>query len=178
MLDRVMGVLRLDVNTFEEIEHDPAALTEAAIVVAVVALLSALGRGLGADNFITAFISTLVWAFIGWFVWAAITYFVGTSLFQGQADMGEMLRVLGYAQAPSALGFLSFIPCVGAIIALVAWIWALAAAFVAVRQGLDIDNVKTAVTVIVGWLVVFVGSLLIGLFVGGVSLGLSALTGG
>lgn len=178
MLDRIVGVLRLDVDTFEEIEHDPAALTEAAIVVVVVALLSGVGSGIGASNFITGFISTLIWAFIGWFVWAGLTYVIGTSFFDAQADLGEMLRVLGYAQAPSALGLLTFIPCVGAIIALVAWIWALAAAFIAVRQGLDIDNVKTAVTVIIGWLVVFVGSLLIGLFVGGVSLGLSALTGG
>lgn len=177
MLDRIMGVLRLNVLTFEEIEHDQSATAEAAIIVVVVALLSGIGGAIEAPNFITAFLATLVWAFVGWFVWAAVTYFVGTSLFGGQADMGEMLRVLGYAQAPQALRVLTFIPCIGFLIAIIVWIWSLAAAFIAVRQGLDVDNVKALLTVLIGWLVVFVGSLLIGLFFGGVSLGLGTLTG-
>lgn len=177
LVDRVMGVLRLDADTFEEIEHDPNALSEAAIVVTVVALLSAIGQGIGASNFIPAFLSSLVWAYIGWFIWAVVTYFVGTSLFQGKADIPEMLRVLGYAQAPRVVGILSFIPCVGFLIAILAWVWALVAAFIAVRQGLDVDNVQAAITVLVGWFVIFVGSLLIGVLLGGVSLGLGALTG-
>ena len=178
MLDRIMGVLRLDVNTYEEIEHDPDALTEAAIVVAVVALLSGLGLAFAADNFIVGFLTTVLWAFIGWFIWAAVTYWVGTSLFEGQADLGEMLRVIGYAQAPGILRVLTFIPCLGWIIGIVAWIWSLATAFIAIRQGLDVDNTKALLTVLIGWFVVFLGSLIIGFFFGGIELGLSALTGG
>jgi hypothetical protein len=177
MIDRIMGVLRLDVATFEAIEADKSAITEAAIIVAVVALLSAIGQSIGAANFVTSFLATVVWAFVGWFLWAGVTYFVGTALFGGQADLGEMLRVLGYAQAPRILSVLTFIPCLGAIIGVIVWIWALLAAFIAVRQGLDIDNVKALLTVIVGWLVVFLGSALIGLLLGGVNLGLNALTG-
>lgn len=177
MLDRIMGVLRLNVATFEEIEHDQSAISEAAIIVAVVALLSGIGQALAADTFITSFLATLVWAFVGWFLWAAVTYFVGTSLFGGQADMGEMLRVLGYAQAPQILRVLTFIPCIGFIIGIIVWLWSLAAAFIAVRQGLDVDNVKALLTVLIGWIVVVAGSILIGLFFGGVSLGLGTLTG-
>jgi hypothetical protein len=178
MIDRIIGVLRLDVNTYETIEHDPEALTEAAIIVAVVALLSGLGSAIGADNFIVGFLSTMLWAFIGWFIWAGVTYWVGTSLFEGEADLNEMLRVLGYAQAPGILRVLTFIPCVGWIIGLVAWIWSLVTAFIAVRQGLDVDNSKALLTVLVGWFVVFIGSLVIGIFFGGIALGLGALTGG
>lgn len=178
MIDRIIGVLKLDVSTYEAIEHDKDALTEAVIIVAVVALLSGLGSAFGADNFIVGFLSTLLWAFIGWFIWAAVTYWVGTAIFDGKADLGEMLRVLGYAQAPGILRVFSFIPCFGWIIGLVAWVWSLVTAFIAVRQGLDVDNTKALLTVLVGWFVVFLGSLLIGFFVGGLSLGFGLLTGG
>jgi hypothetical protein len=70
---------------------------------------------------------------------------------------------LGFAQVPQVLGI---IPCVGIIGA----IWALVTGFIAVRQGLDLDNTKAAITVVIGWLIVFVGSLLIG--------GATALVGG
>ena len=116
MIDRIMGVLKLDVNTFEEIEADQNALTEAAVVVAAVAVLAGLGGSIGSDRFLVTLIVSIIWAFVGWFIWAGVTYWVGTSFFDGQADMGEMLRVLGYAQAPRVLGILGFIPCVGLLI--------------------------------------------------------------
>lgn len=172
LMERVIGVLKLDVNTFEEIEADQTATTEAAIVVAVVAVLSALGASFGSDNFIMTFVLGVVWAFVGWFIWAGVTFWVGTTIFAGKSDMGEMLRVLGYAQAPRVLGVLSFIYCVGWLISLVAGIWALAAAFIAVRQGLDIDNTKALLTVVIGWVIVMIGTFLISLVVGGVSLGI------
>lgn len=160
MFDRVMGVFKLDANTFEAIEHDSAATSQAAIIVALVALLSGVGSGLGAaisgSNFLMPFISQLVWAFISWLLWALVTYFVGTSFFGGKASVEEMLRVIGYAQAPSLL---AIIPCVGWIIGL---IWALAAGFVAVRQGLDLDNTKAFFTVAIGFVLVVIGYIILG----------------
>ena len=155
MFNRIMGVFKLDVNTFEEVEHDETATSQAALVVALVALLGGLGSGLGASysggNFWTSFISTLIWAFVGWFLWAGVSYLVGTSLFGGQATLGEMLRVLGFAQAPQLLGI---IPCLGG---LVGAIWALIAGFIAIRQGLDLDNTKAFLTALVGFVVLMIG---------------------
>ena len=166
MLERVIGVFKLDVNVFEEIEHDQGATGQAAIVVAIAALLAALGSGIGSSfsdgNFFLSFISTLIWTFIGWVVWSAVTYFVGTSLFDGVADMGEMLRVIGFAYAPQMLGI---IPCIGG---LVGAIWSLIAGFVAVRQGLDLDNTKAFLTIVIGFVVYLVGVFIIALFIGGV----------
>ena len=166
MLERVIGVFKLDVNVFEEIEHDQGATGQAAIVVAIAALLAALGSGIGSSfsdgNFFLSFISTLIWTFIGWVVWSAVTYFVGTSLFGGVADMGEMLRVIGFAYAPQIL---SIIPCIGG---LVGAIWSLIAGFVAVRQGLDLDNTKAFLTIVIGFVVYIVGAVIVGLFIGGV----------
>jgi len=173
MFNRIIGVFKLDVNTFEEIEHDESATVQAAIVVAIVAVLTGVGSGLSAQfsdrSFIAAFFVSLVWAFIGWFLWSAVSYFIGTSLFGGKATLGEMLRVIGYAQAPQ---FLSIIPCIGPI---VGGIWALIAGFIAIRQGLDLDNTKAFLTALIGFGVLIVGYIIIALLLAPIG---AMLTGG
>lgn len=105
--------------------------------------------------------AALVSAFVGWLIWSALTYWIGTSLFDGTADLGEMLRVIGFAYAPQAL---AIIPCLGA---LVGGLWSLVAGFVAVRQGLDLDNTKTFITIIVGFLAYVAFSAVLSFLVGG-----------
>jgi len=166
-LERVIGVFKLDVETFEEIEHDPGATIQAVIVVAVVAFIGAIGSSIGAaigdGSVVGSFFSSLVWAFIGWFLWSAVTYFVGTSLFNGQATIDEMLRVIGFAYAPQILGI---IPCFGAV---VGWIWSLIAGFIAVRQGLDLDDTNACLTIIVGFIVYMIGFAILGMLGVGIS---------
>ncbi|MGB1253292.1 MAG: YIP1 family protein [Candidatus Promineifilaceae bacterium] len=187
MIERILGVIKLDVNTYEEIEHDAKnGLQQAAMIVAVVALISAIGAavsarfagealdslsqlegfgdipipGLGAaGNPIIAFIQTLVNSFVTWIVWSYVTYFVGTTLFDGDATPDEMLRVLGFARAPAIL---SFIPCLGFF----AVIWSLVCGFIAVRQGLDLDNGKSALSIIISWVAVVIVSIIINLIFG------------
>lgn len=179
LIQRIMGVLRLDVATYEEIEADESATSQAAIVVAIVAVIGglvggAITAGLG-GSFLGSFLSTLISAFLGWIVWSFVTYFVGTSLFGGKSDMGQMLRVLGFAQAP---GILAVIPVCGAF---VGWIWTLVCTFIAVRQGLDLDNTKAALTAIIAFIAVFVVSFIVASILAAVGLtvgvGLEALTG-
>ncbi|MCB8976075.1 MAG: YIP1 family protein [Ardenticatenaceae bacterium] len=179
MLDRIIGVLKLDVNTFEAIEADESATSQAAIVVAVVAIVGGLiGGGISAamgGSFLGSFLRQLLGAFIGWFIWAGVTYFVGTSMFGGKSTMGEMLRVLGFAQAPGILGI---IPVCGSF---VGWVWTLACTFIAIRQGLDLDNSKAAMTAVVALIAVIIASLIIGAILAAVGLaagaGMSALQG-
>jgi hypothetical protein len=166
MFQRIIGIFKLDVKTFEEIEHDSNATSQAAIIVAIVALLSAFGAGIGATiqktGFFGSFFGTLIWVFVGWVLWSAVTWFIGTKLFGGQATLDEMLRVIGFAHAPQ---FLAIIPCIGAIIG---GIWSLIAGFIAVRQGLDLDNLKTLITILVGFIIVVLGYVLISTVMGGV----------
>ena len=164
-MDRIIGVFKLDVATFEAIEADESATSQAAIVVLVIAIISGLGSALGASfmqaSFLGSFASSFFATIIGWLVWSAVTYFVGTSFFGGKADMGQMLRVLGFAYAPQIL---SIIPCIGWLIGA---IWSLIAAFVAVRQGLDLDNTKAFLTIIVGFVIIILISAVFGLIFGG-----------
>jgi hypothetical protein len=172
LIQRVMGVLKLDAATYEEIEADESATSQAAIVVAVVAIISGILGGAFAaaagGSFFGTLISNIVIAFVSWFIWAGATYIVGTSVFGGKSTMGEMLRVLGFAQAP---GILAFIPICGSIIGL---IWTLACSFIAIRQGLDLDNKNAVITAAVAFvLVMFISITISGILIG---LGLGAST--
>ncbi len=148
MLARIVGVFKLDVNVFEEIEHNTSLTLTAAIIVALVALINGVGnvfwRLIFGGNLLGGFFGPVLYTFLGWILWSALTWFVGTRFFKGQADLTEMMRVIGFAFLPL---FLSIIPCVGSVIG---GIWALIAGFIAVRQGLDLDNTKTFLTIVVG----------------------------
>jgi len=98
---------------------------------------------------------------VSWFIWSLLTYVIGTSVFKGQANLPEMMRTIGFAYAPMML---SIFPCIGA---LAGGIWTLAAGFIAVRQGLDLDDTKTAITVAVGFLVYILGRVLFNFLVTG-----------
>ena len=165
LMDRVIGVFRLDPNTFETVEHDPAATSQAVLVVAIVAILAGFGSAFGAlfteSNFFTSFIGALGWTFIGWFLWAIVSLFVGTALFGGKADLNEMLRVIGFAYAPQML---AIIPCIGGLIGA---IWSLIAGFIAIRQGLDLDNVRALLTVVVGFGVYVIGYVVLAIVLSG-----------
>jgi len=68
---------------------------------------------------------------------AFLTYFIGTKLMpepQTQADLGQLLRTIGFASAPGILGILGAIPLIGLLISLAIFVWMLIAMVVAVRQ--------------------------------------------
>lgn len=154
MIDRIVRAIRLDWTVFGEIAKDRDALKEAAIIVAIVTFLSAVGTGLAAGSLSTFVGAWLAGILVGWIGWAIVTYFVGTAVFKGETDIPEMLRVLGYASAPNLLGLLSFIPCVGWVFPLIGGLLALVAGIIAVREAMDFDTSNAIVTVIIGWIIV------------------------
>src|ERR687884_1201090 len=97
IVDRMKGAALLDIATYEEVEADTTATGQAAVVVAIVAVASAIGalRGGGAS-----IIGGLIAAFVGWLVWSRVTYLLGTKVFGGTATWGELLRTIGFAQSP------------------------------------------------------------------------------
>jgi hypothetical protein len=154
MIDRIVRAIRLDWTVFGEIARDRNALKESAIIVAIVTFLSAIGTGIAARSlgaFLGAWIAGIL---VGWIGWAIITFLVGTLLFKGETNVSEMLRVLGYANAPNLLGLLSFIPCIGWLFPLVGGLLALVAGVLAIREAMDFDTGSAIVTVIIGWLIV------------------------
>lgn len=156
--ERMIGAATLNVATYEEVEHDRTATGQAAGVVLLVAIAGAIGSS-GAGLWAT--IGAVVSAFVGWYVWSAITLFVGTGLFRGTADMGEMLRTIGFAQAPGVLNVLGIVPFFGGWVRFAVWLWMLVCAVVAIRQALDFATGKALGTALIGFVVyVIIGSLL------------------
>ena len=88
-----MGVLQLDDATYESIEHDTNATTQAAIVVAV----AESGRRYRCDpRQRWGLIASPIGALIGWAVASFFIYFVGTQMIPfgpTEADLGQVLRL-------------------------------------------------------------------------------------
>ena len=159
MLQDAWRAAKLDVDFYNQIEADETYTSKAAVLVVIVSILSAVGTAIslpGDQGFFSIFIFSAIGGLIGWFVWAALTNWIGTSFFGATSDTGEMLRVLGYAQAPLALGVIPFLGWIGGI-------WALVAGVVAAREGLDVSTGKAIATLLVGWLVMMALRFLVGL---------------
>jgi hypothetical protein len=146
---------KLDVHLYEEVEADQTAMPQAVATVAISSLAAGIGSlgALGLSGLLVGVIAALV----GWFIWAFLTYFIGTKLLPEpgtKADLGELMRTMGFSSAPGVLRVLGFVPVVGVIIVLGASIWMLVAMIIAVRQALDYRSTWRSVGVcLIGWIV-------------------------
>jgi len=128
--ERMLGASRLDEATYEEVEADTGATGQALGVVVLTGLAAGIGLGAGLSGLVVGTLATV----LGWYVWAFITYFVGTRWFpepQTHADWGQVLRTVGFANAPAVLRVLGIIPGLRTIVFAVTGIWVLVAVVVA-----------------------------------------------
>ena len=102
---------------------------------------------------IPAFLSAFFGTYVSWLLWALVTWLIGEYIFKGDTGFAELARITGYAKAPQILSGLGFIPGIGWIARLVGWVWMLFATFFGVKQGLELSNGKTLLTVILSSLV-------------------------
>ena len=147
--ERMVGAARLDAATYEEVEADLTATGQAAAVVAIAAVAQAIGSvGAGSGSMIGGLIAGI----IGWLAWSGITYLVGDKLLGGTATWGELLRCLGFAQAPGVFFILAAVPLLGGLVRAAVSIWILIAGIIAIRQALDFGTGKALITAVIGWL--------------------------
>ena len=156
LIDRMIRASKLDINLYEEVEADKSSMGQAITVVVISSVASGIGTIgiLGIQGLIVGTISAL----IGWLVWAYLTYLIGTKLLpepQTKADVGELLRTIGFSSAPGVLRIFGFIPLIGVIISFVASIWMLVAMIIAVRQALDYKSTWRAIGVCVIGFVIY-----------------------
>jgi hypothetical protein len=162
LIDRMVGAARLNVNTYEEVERDTNATTQALAVV----VLASIAVGIGAireDGF-SGLIGGIISGIIGWVVFAVVVYFVGTRLLAApgtQADTGQLLRTLGFSNSPRILSVVGFIPVLGPIVAGIASIWALVASIVAIRQALEMSTGRAIATAVVAFIALIIVTLII-----------------
>lgn len=161
--NRIGRAIKLDASLYEEVEHDDSALAESMLVVALSSIAAAIGftgTYLGIEGLFWGVLT----AFAAWFFWAATIYLVGGVILatpETRTDMGELLRVLGFASAPGMLRILGvFLPIQGIVFG-VCTIWTLVATVIAVRQALDFLSTWRAVAVCVLGLVFQYGIVLL-----------------
>lgn len=157
IIDRSKGVLMLNDPTYEEIEHDPSATTQAAIVVAVVGL--ATGIGAIGDEWYSIIVSPVA-ALIGWVVASALIFFVGTRLTPSattEADLGQVLRLYGFATVAGIANILGFLGWFGDIIGFLAFVLTLVLIVKAIMHSLEMSPLRaigTGLLALLGWIVV------------------------
>jgi hypothetical protein len=183
MINGIIRAIKLDATFYEEVEQDPSYNQDSLMVVILASLLGGLGGLIGTAmagdilKAIIAFIVAVILTLIGFFLWVWVATLVGTRLFKGTGQFDNVKRAMGFAYAPQLLNILSFIPCLGGIIALVAWVLSVIAGVKAVRQSLNQDNTNAILTVIVSAIVVFLVIAAIGAVLAAIGIGAAAVTG-
>jgi hypothetical protein len=158
---RVIGAARLDPRVFEEIEADPSATMQALAVVVLAAVATGVGRG---EHGMA--IGVALRALVMWVIWAGLSYAVGVYLIpepQTSADLGQMLRTIGFAASPGILRLFRFVPLLGPLLSFVVGIWMVVAMVIAIRQALDYTSLgRAGVVCLIAWFV----SMLMGVVIG------------
>lgn len=154
-VNRIIRAARLEPQLYEEVEADKTAMSQAMGVV----VLSSIAAGIGNTGRIGLggiFMGTIA-ALMSWYIWAFLTYLVGTKLLpepQTKADIGEMLRTIGFSSSAGLIRIFGFLPAIGPLVFFGSSIWMLIAMAIAVRQALDYKSMGRAVGVcIIGWLI-------------------------
>jgi hypothetical protein len=162
LMQRLRRLVTLDTSVFDEVRTDTAATIPAAIVAVVSVVLFALGGwlwwvvedfGRTGRFFVESVVVGSILAIILWAVWVGITYVVLAQVFRARADINELLRVMGFAAAPLALGLLFFIPAIGFGIAIAVLALFFGAHLIAVQSATDADAGKVLIATAAGFAV-------------------------
>jgi len=154
LVERMVRAARLDAKVYEEVEADKEAISQAMAAV----LLSSVAAGIARITTmgVGGIVLETVGALIGWLIWAYLIYFIGTRLLpepQTKADVGELLRTLGFASSPGVIRIVGIIPGLTWLSFIVASVWMFVSMVVAVRQALDYSSTARAVGVcLIGFL--------------------------
>lgn len=154
LTNRLLGSIKLQARSYEEVEADPHANLQAIGIVILSSLGAAIGTGIRS---VGDTLALLVFAMVTWMIWVLLTLFIGTQLLPGtdtRANFGQLLRTTGFSASPGILRVLGIIPGIGWILFLAATVWMLFSFVVAVRQALDYTTTRRALAVcLLGWVI-------------------------
>jgi hypothetical protein len=158
----------LDARTYRDVEQDTNANGQAALTVVLAAVAAGIGYLLSRDV-VQNVIGTAISSLLQWVIFSFVAYYVGSSLFSsGQTSVtpGQVLRTIGFAQAPKILLILGIIPVLGWIVGLVVFFWFIAAAIVALREAFEFDTGRAVGTGLVALVVILVIDIVLALVFG------------
>lgn len=165
-IQRLIGAAACDVAIYEDVEADRGATAQAFAVV----LLSSIAGGFGISGLTGGPVNIAFFSMVSllmWGAWALLTYVIGVHLLpepQTRADVGELMRTIGFASTPGLLRVLGIMTPVARPVLAVTAVWMLVAMIVAVRQALDYKSTARAVAVcVVGWVLAIAMAVVLGL---------------
>ena len=149
VLGRALRAARLEPALYEEVEADRESVWQAGAIVIAAWIATAIYQlRTGAEATTADFAAGAFSAIVAWGGYAAAVWLLGTTFLRGRetsADIGEVMRTLGFASAPLVL--LAVIPVAFAGLA---FLWQLLATVVAVRAALDIGTLRAVIVAALG----------------------------
>ncbi|MEW5939673.1 MAG: Yip1 family protein [Chloroflexota bacterium] len=175
MFERIMGIITLKAPTYKEVAHDEKATMEAAIIVAIVAVIQAImglitpGMMGQPSGGVMGAILSVIGAFVIWFVSAWLLAVIAKA-FGGKTDTSEMLRVTGYVYVFNLVGLLALLGfisqallCLVGIVVFVALILSLIGYVIGVREAAEFSTGNAVITALIVVVISWVISLGIGM---------------
>jgi hypothetical protein len=144
----MVGAMKADVKTFQEIEADPNAMGQAITVIVLAGIASLIGNVFRSS--ITGAFMLLVASLVAYAIWTILVVLIGTKVMPEpttKADFSEAFRVIGFTAAPGVFKVLAIIPYLGPLISFLISIWMLVIGVIAVREVLDYSNIGRAIIV-------------------------------
>src|SRR5438132_4209268 len=152
---RMIRAAKLEARLYKEVETDKNTTRQALMVVLLSSLAASIGSAMHAG--LGGLVMGGLAALLAWYIWTFLTYIIGAKLFpvsQTSTSHQELWRTLGFASAPGVLRVFGAVPGFTGLVFLVAAVWMLIAAVIAVRQVFDYTiTVRAAGVCLLGWLV-------------------------
>jgi hypothetical protein len=185
-MDKIIKAFTFKTEVYAEVEQDSSFTTTAWIIVAVVSFLSSLGS-LSLDNLgssLLASVASAVFAVIGFALLTFLISWVSRAIYKADVTFNELVRSVGLASVWQVVGFLGILGlisptlrCIVGPALVIGWILWIVSAFIASKEALDLDWVKTIISVILGFVAYFVVMIVGGLILAAIGIGGAALFG-
>jgi hypothetical protein len=176
LIGRVRRLAMLDTTVFDEVRMDRTATVPAIIVAVASIFIFGIGGWLywlfnaydgfevsSGDILLKSVILGTILASLFWAAWVGITYVMLSQVFRARVEINDLVRVMGFAAAPLALGLLMFIPFIAWAVGLAAVALMFATTVIAVQSVTDAPAGRVLAAVGAGFLL---WAVMLALFVG------------
>ena len=186
LTERIIGAFTFRSGVYAEVEEDTNFTKTAWILVVVVAFLNQIGSFASSElvNWLVGAVVGTIFAVVAFAVGALVINWVGRGVYKAEVTFDELVRTLGLAYVWQVVGVLGVVSafsvalsCILAPVMVIAAILLVVAWFIAAKEALDLDWVKTIITVILGWLSLIVITAIAAIVVGLLGFGGAALGG-
>jgi hypothetical protein len=178
LVERMIRAARLDPDLYREATRDWYLNGQAFLVVLIVLGCTIIGMGMDALRLLSPLgwpqlISMVVMSIGNWLFWVFIAQIIGLR-WGGRADFEQLMRPVGFAQAPGVLRVLGVIPTLSFPTAVIVFVWSGIAQILAVREAMQFTLGKSILLMLATTVVILLIDAAIG-YVSGRTMGIGNL---